>query len=91
LRHEAEKLAHVHNVLQDAVPIHARIARRREEPRRQHRDGGRLAGAVGTEQAEHLAFVYLEIEAGDGFDVTVLLAQSRHMNGGRTRARGSRM
>ena len=39
-------------------------------------DGGRLAGAVGPEEGEHLALVDLEIEAAERFDVAVRLPQS---------------
>ena len=38
-------------------------------------DGGGLAGAVGTEQAEALARTDLEVEAVDGDDVTVGFAE----------------
>jgi len=36
-------------------------------------DGGGLAGAVGSEQAENLAFFHIEADAADGFDVAVTL------------------
>src|SRR5260370_4734298 len=36
-------------------------------------DGGGLAGAVGSEQAENLAFFHIEAAAADGFDVAVTL------------------
>ena len=42
----------------------------------QHQDGRRLAGAVGPEQAEHLAGPDREVERLDGGEVAVLLGQA---------------
>ena len=41
----------------------------RAQERRQHADGGRLAGAVRAEEAEDLAFLDVEVDAVDGADV----------------------
>src|SRR6266536_6376488 len=53
-------------------PGHARTAARRGDRRREHPDRGRLAGAVGTEQAEYLAAGDLEVDALHGFDVALV-------------------
>ena len=41
------------------------------QQRRQHPHGGRLAGAVGAEEAEDLAGVDLQVHAPDGLDLVV--------------------
>ena len=38
-------------------------------------DGGRLAGAVGPEQAEHLAAAHLELDPANCFEVPIGLAK----------------
>jgi hypothetical protein len=47
-------------------------------PKAKDLDGGRLARAVGTEEAEDLARPDLEIDAVDGCDVGVALDQAAH-------------
>ncbi len=44
----------------------------------QHPHGGGLAGAVGTEQAEHGPFRHLEIDAVEGDDVVEPLLEAFH-------------
>ena len=51
-------------------------------------DGGGLAGAVGTQQAETLARPHVQIEAVDGDHVFVRLAQVADTQGGRGRECG---
>ena len=53
------------------------------EQRGQDPDGGRLARAVGAEQADELALGYLEVDAGEGGEVAEALDEplgdhSRH-------------
>jgi hypothetical protein len=55
LRHHADHLLGGGRVGDDVDAPDPRLARRRDHPRCQHADGGRLPGAVRSEQAEHLA------------------------------------
>ena len=43
--------------------------------------GGRLAGAVGTEQRQHLAAYDVEVDAIDGLGLAVVLAQATYPHG----------
>jgi hypothetical protein len=43
-----------------------RLPTRRHEQRGQHPQGGRLAGAIGSEEAEDLAVAHLEVNTRDG-------------------------
>ena len=43
-----------------------RLPRRRTNARGENADGGRLAGAIGAEQAEELAFMNRQVERVDG-------------------------
>src|SRR5262249_36139818 len=43
---------------------------RRKDCRREHADGGRLAGTVGAEQPEHLSGLDGEVDSLDGLDTT---------------------
>ena len=50
-------------------PGDRRLARRRRQERRQHPQGGRLAGPVGAEEAEDLARADGEVHAANGLDL----------------------
>ncbi|GDY69944.1 hypothetical protein SAV14893_093370 [Streptomyces avermitilis] len=43
----------------------------------QHPDGGRLAGAIGAEEGKEFALGDGEVQALDGFDISVGAAQAR--------------
>jgi hypothetical protein len=58
-------------VRDDVDAGHDRRARRGDHARRQHPDGGGLAGAVRAEEAEDLARSDLQVERVDGFDAVV--------------------
>ena len=60
-RESAVVLAHVQAVDPGA-------ARRRADQAGQHAHGGRLARAVGAQEAEHLALVHLQVEPIHGLD-----------------------
>ena len=62
----ADAGAHAQAVVADVVAGHERAALGGLEQRGEHADGGRLARAVGPEQAEHLARSDREGDAADG-------------------------
>src|SRR4051794_11026197 len=66
LRHVADLPAHGHPLAGDVVAEDVRDAAADRQERRQDADRRRLAGAVGAEQAEHLALPDLEVDAVDG-------------------------
>ena len=55
LRHDADQLLGDRRVAHDVDAADERLAGGRDHPRREHARGRRLAGAVGSEQAEDLA------------------------------------
>ena len=63
--------AHVGALGGDVEARHRRAARRGRQQRGEHVDGGRLAGAVGPEEAVDLARRDLEVDAVDGVDVAL--------------------
>ncbi len=62
----------------------------REDEVQQAADGGRLAGAVGSEEAEDLALLDLEVKVDERLDVPVVLGQPLRLDGGRSVGRGHR-
>ena len=65
----------------DVEAGHARASGGRRDRRGEHPDRRRLAGAVGAEQAEHLAGADLEVDALDGLDAArVGLGQPAHLD-----------
>jgi ATPase subunit of ABC transporter with duplicated ATPase domains len=60
-----DSIGFVHHV----VPRDPRTPGRRPEQRGEHSNRGRLAGAVGSEEAENFPSRKLEIDAGNGLDV----------------------
>src|SRR3954469_8164092 len=66
LRHVADLPAHGHPLAGDVVAEDVRDAATDRQERRQDADRRRLAGAVGTEQPEHLALLDLEVDAVHG-------------------------
>ena len=53
-------------------PVDPGVTRGGADQTGQDANGGRLARAVGAEEAEHLAFVDLQVETFDGFDFAVI-------------------
>ena len=82
LEHDADALLQVAVALRGVVAEHAHLARRARAVALEDLDGGRLAGAVRAEQAEHLAALDLERHAAHGLDRPVRLAQVAHLYGG---------
>src|SRR5262245_23875014 len=69
LRYDADHLLRRHGVPHDVDAPDVRAAARRDDARREHAGGGRLPGAVRTEQPEDLAGAHGEVEAVDRADV----------------------
>ena len=83
LEHDAADAAGGERLARDVEAGDARAAAGRGDGGREHADRGRLAGAVRTEQAEHLAGGDLEVDALDGLDAArVGLAQLAHVDRG---------
>src|SRR5579862_5128330 len=76
LRCKTDHLANEKRILARAMTEQRRISRRGPVLRREHRNRGGLARAVGAQQAENLAFVDLEIQRVDGGDRAVTLGQA---------------
>ena len=74
LRDVADRAAHLHGLLDDVVAVDRRGAGRGAQQRHQHPQRGGLAGAVGAEEADHLALGHVEVDAVDGLDVLLVLA-----------------
>ena len=74
LKRGADRLAHVCALADDVVAGHARRARGGRQQRGEHQHGRRLAGAVGAEEAVDLAGLDLEVDAVDGADAALELA-----------------
>ena len=66
----------------DVVPAEQHAAGGRREEPHHHPDGRRLAGAVGSDEAEHPSLLDREVEAGDGDRRPVFLAQPDEANHG---------
>ena len=65
LRHVADELAHAHPLARHVAAEDVRHAGRHAQQRRQHADRRGLAGAVGSEQAEHLAGPNAQVDVVD--------------------------
>ena len=75
LQRGADLLLHLARPLPRVDPAHLQPARVRFAQPDQAFDGGRLAGAVRSEQAENLARLDLEADAVDGGDAVVLFPE----------------
>jgi hypothetical protein len=83
LRHVADDLLHLDGLTDDVEAEDLRRARRRRQHARQHLDGGRLPGAVGSEESDELPGRDLEIETADRLDLAVSFrepAESDHVS-----------
>ena len=69
LEDDPDLAAHGPGVLADLVAADVGLARGGREQRAEHRDGGGLAGSVGTEEAEDLGLPYLERDVVDRGDL----------------------
>src|ERR1700693_926666 len=76
LKNEATPLAYAGGVLHDINPCHACCAGGRRQQGAQDRDRGRLARAVGSEAAEYLTTMHLEIDAAHCLKLAVALDQA---------------
>ena len=76
LDHRADAPQRRPGVRRHVVAEAQRAPRRRPHEAEDHANGGALAGAVGSEEAEHLAGVEVDIEPADGLDLAVALAQA---------------
>ena len=65
----ADALAHLLRLTPQVAPSNRGIPRGRRQERGEHAQGGRLAGAVGTQEAEYLPRFDMEIHAGNSLDV----------------------
>ncbi len=73
LRNDADHAAHLIRILGHIVAADDRLARGHGNQRGHHADERALAGAVGPEQAEDLAFGDAEVHVLDGFKSAVAL------------------
>src|SRR2546422_11435963 len=64
----------------DVFPEHAGLSRGRVAEALQDLDGGRLAGAVRSEQGEHLPAVDFKVNAVDGRDVRIPLHEAADLD-----------
>src|SRR5207302_687747 len=82
LEDHADGLADLVGMGADVVPGERGAAPRGPEERRQHVDGGALAGAVRAEEAENLLAIDLEADLGHGGETAEVLAESLHVDDG---------
>ena len=73
--HVADARAHADRVVRDAVAVDGAFAGGGPEQRGEEANRRALAGAVGADEAEHLAGLDLEIQVLDGDEFAVLLAE----------------
>ena len=81
--HVADAFADADRILRDAVAVDDAFAGGGAEQRGEKADGRALAGAVGADEAEHLAGADLEIQIGDGHEVAVDLGEVGKFDHGR--------
>ncbi len=81
LRHVADALLDLLGVGADVEPGHASVAGARREQAGEHLDGGRLAGAVGAEEAEDLALGDLEAHMVDGDEIAERAGEIADLDG----------
>ena len=75
LWHQADGAAGGERVARQIVTGHARAAPAGRDHAAHHRDGRGLAGAVGSEQAEDLALLDVQVEGTDSAQRAVVLSQ----------------
>src|SRR6266542_1013318 len=88
LEDQADAPPHLGLALDHVEAGHAGAPRARPQQRAQHRDGGRLAGAVGPQEPEGLAGRDAEAHAADGLDLVEPLDQALGLDGGGAVGRG---
>jgi len=77
LAREADETAHGVGLGDDVVAEHAGAAGVRAQQGGEHADRGRLAGAVGTDQADNPALVDAQVDAVDGTDMRDRVLEDR--------------
>ena len=82
LAREPDPLANPGPLPQDVEAGNPRAPAVRAKQRGQDPDGGGLARPVRSEQTEHAAGLDAEVDAGEGFDLAVALAQILCLDGG---------
>ena len=81
LEHHAADAARLKRLRCHVVAAQSRAAAGRGDGGREHADRRRLAGAIRTEQAEHLTVLDVEVDALDGFHAAgICLAQAAHFD-----------
>src|SRR6266498_4052256 len=88
LEDQADAPPHLGLALDHVEAGHAGAPRARPQQRAQHRDGGRLAGAVGPQEPEGLAGRDAEAHAADGLDLVEPRDQALGLDGGGAVGRG---
>jgi len=78
LRHQPDELFHLQGILEDVKPANPRRARSGLQYTRQHGNGGGLSGAVGTQQAEHLALRNVKRNLAHGSALSKILGEILH-------------
>ena len=81
--HVADAFADADRVARDAVAVDDAFAGGGAEQRGQEANGRALAGAVGADEAEHLAGADLEVQIRDGHEVAVDLGEVAKFDHGR--------
>src|SRR5207248_2715080 len=76
LEHQPDPLPYARRITHDVDARNPRAARGRAQQSAEHRDGRRLARAVGAEKAEYLARLHVEVDTPDRLDVAVLLHEA---------------
>ena len=82
LKHEPDVAPDREAIDADVVTGHARRSARRGEQGGEQVDGGGLAGAIGAEKAEELAFPHLQVEPIEGADRAEILAKAAGVDRG---------
>ena len=78
LQGDADALAHLRRLRRDVVAGDGRASAGRAQQRHEHPHGGRLAGAVGPEEAVDLSRLDLQVDADDGLHAALELALQAH-------------
>src|SRR5258705_9292859 len=86
LQHDSDSLPEVRAGALRVVAEHADLTGVAAAVALEDLDGRRLPGAVGAEQAEHLALLDLEIDAANCLEISVRLAQAANGDCAQTRS-----
>ena len=86
LEHDTNLLAHFRRLSHDVEARYRGAATIEAKQRRQHRNGGGLAGAIGAKQAENFAFGDVEVEVVNRDEIAEALRQTVGLNHSHRRA-----